>query len=71
MNDTQLEALSFDIDGELNRFCLDYGVDPLSMAAVVLARSMLFMREMGSEDEFKTLMKEAILKERYENRSLQ
>ena len=42
MNDTQLEALSFDIDGELNRFCLDYGVDPLSMAAVVLARSMLF-----------------------------
>lgn len=56
LTDDQLEKLSFDVDGELNRLCHDYEVDPLSMAAVVLARSMRFMRDMGGEEDFRKLI---------------
>lgn len=69
--DEQLAALSYDIDGELNRLMHDHQIDPLSLCAVIMARTLIFVSEMGGEEDFKRLIRDTILKVRYENRSLQ
>lgn len=71
MNEIDLESLSFDIDGELNRFALDHEADPLSVAAVVLARSMLYTRHFECEEEFKKLLRNVLDDRPADNRFLQ
>jgi len=71
MTDDQIEELSFDIDGELNRLMIDHEIHPLSLCAIVLARSLVFLSDMGCKEDYKKLIVETVLKDRYESRTLQ
>jgi len=56
MLNSELKNLSYDIDEELNHLLEEYEVNPLSLCAVVLARTLLFTKPYGIEEDFKKLI---------------
>jgi hypothetical protein len=57
MNDEQLIEISQGVDSYLSTLLVKYDITPLSLAAVLLARSMVLNKEAGSNDDFVKLLK--------------
>jgi hypothetical protein len=56
MNDSQLIEISRGVDSYISTLMLKYDISPLSLAAVLLARTMLLNKEAGSMDDFLKLL---------------
>ena len=56
MNDENLIEISRGVDSFLYKLLEDYEVTPLSLAAVLLARAMIFNKDAGSSDDFVKLL---------------
>jgi hypothetical protein len=56
MNDEQLIEISRGVDAYLSTMLQTYEISPLSLAAVLLARTMLLNKEAGSADDFAKLL---------------
>jgi hypothetical protein len=56
LNDEKLIEISRGVDSYLSTLLLKYEVTPLSLAAVLLARTMVLNKEAGSMDDFMKLM---------------
>jgi hypothetical protein len=56
MNDEQLIEISQGVDSYLSTLLVKYDITPLSLAAVLLARSMVLNKEAGSTDDFVSLL---------------
>jgi len=60
MNNDIVQALAGDIDMMINQLMDQYGLEPLQMSAVILARIMRMNMELGEADTFNQLMSNAI-----------
>jgi hypothetical protein len=60
VNNTNVQALAADIDMMINQLMEQYGLEPLQMSAVILARIMRMNMELGEADTFNQLMSNAI-----------
>lgn len=56
LNDEKLIEISRGVDTYLYKLLEDYEVTPLSLAAVLLARSMVLNKDAGSSDDFVKLL---------------
>jgi hypothetical protein len=56
MNDTQLIEISRGVDSYLSTLLSKYEVTPLSLAAILLARTMVLNKEAGSTEDFLKLL---------------
>ena len=56
MNDTQLIEISRSVDSYITTLLNKYEITPLSLAAVLLARTMVLNNEAGSSDDFVKLL---------------
>jgi hypothetical protein len=56
MNDTQLIEISRSVDSYITTLLNKYEITPLSLAAVLLARSMVLNNEAGSTEDFLKLL---------------
>jgi len=56
MNDEQLIEISRGVDAYLSTMLQTYEITPLSLAAVLLARTMILNKEAGSADDFLKLL---------------
>ena len=56
MNDEKLIEISRGVDNYLYKLLEDYEVTPLSLAAVLLARTMVLNKDAGSSDDFVKLL---------------
>jgi hypothetical protein len=56
MNDSQLIEISRGVDSYLSTLLVKYSVTPLSLAAVLLARTMVLNKEAGSTEDFLKLL---------------
>jgi hypothetical protein len=56
MNDEQLIEISRGVDNYLSTLLMKYEITPLSLAAVLLARSMVLNKDAGSTDDFMKLL---------------
>ena len=56
MNDDQLIEISRGVDAYLSTMLQTYEISPLSLAAVLLARTMILNKEAGSADDFAKLL---------------
>jgi hypothetical protein len=56
MNDTQLIEISRGVDSYISTLILQYEISPLSLAAILLARTMLLNKEAGSMEDFLKLL---------------
>jgi len=56
MNDEQLIEISRGVDAYLSTMLQTYEISPLSLAAVLLARTMILNKEAGSADDFAKLL---------------
>jgi len=56
MNDTQLIEISRNVDSYITTLLNKYEITPLSLAAVLLARSMVLNNEAGSTEDFVKLL---------------
>ena len=56
MNDEQLIEISRGVDDYLSTLLIKYEITPLSLAAVLLARTMVLNNEAGSSDDFVKLL---------------
>jgi hypothetical protein len=56
MNDAQLIEISRSVDNYLSTLLMKYEITPLSLAAVLLARSMVLNKDAGSTDDFMKLL---------------
>jgi len=56
MNDTQLIEISSSVDSYLSTLLVKYEITPLSLAAVLLARTMVLNKEAGSTEDFLKLL---------------
>jgi hypothetical protein len=56
MNDAQLIEISRGVDSYISTLILQYEISPLSLAAILLARTMLLNKEAGSMDDFLKLL---------------
>jgi hypothetical protein len=60
MNNDIVQALAGDIDMMINQLMEQYGLEPLQISAVILARIMRMNMELGEADTFNQLMSNAI-----------
>jgi hypothetical protein len=60
MNSDNVQALAGDIDMMISQLMDQYGLEPLQMSAVILARIMRMNMELGEADTFNQLMSNAI-----------
>ena len=60
VDNTNVQALAGDIDMMINQLMEQYGLEPLQMSAVILARIMRMNMELGEADTFNQLMSNAI-----------
>ena len=60
MNSDNVQALAGDIDMMINQLMEQYGLEPLQISAVILARIMRMNMELGEADTFNQLMSNAI-----------
>jgi len=56
MNDTQLIEISRSVDSYITTLLNKYEITPLSLAAVLLARTMVLNNEAGSTEDFVKLL---------------
>jgi hypothetical protein len=56
MNDAQLIEISRNVDSYITTLLNKYEITPLSLAAVLLARTMVLNNEAGSTDDFVKLL---------------
>jgi len=56
MNDTQLIEISRNVDSYITTLLNKYEITPLSLAAVLLARTMVLNNEAGSTEDFVKLL---------------
>jgi hypothetical protein len=56
MNDEKLIEISRSVDSYLSTLLVKYEITPLSLAAVLLARTMILNKEAGSADDFTKLL---------------
>jgi hypothetical protein len=56
MNDDQLIEISRSVDSYITTLLNKYEITPLSLAAVLLARSMVLNNEAGSTEDFVKLL---------------
>jgi hypothetical protein len=56
MNDAQLIEISRSVDSYITTLLNKYEITPLSLAAVLLARTMVLNNEAGSSDDFVKLL---------------
>ena len=56
MNDTQLIEISRSVDSYITTLLNKYEITPLSLAAVLLARTMVLNNEAGSTEDFLKLL---------------
>jgi hypothetical protein len=56
MNDEQLIEISQGVDSYITTLLSKYEITPLSLAAVLLARTMVLNNEAGSTDDFVKLL---------------
>jgi hypothetical protein len=56
MNDSQLIEISRGVDSYISTLILQYEISPLSLAAILLARTMLLNKEAGSMEDFLKLL---------------
>ena len=56
LNDENLIEISRGVDNYLYKLMEDYEVTPLSLAAVLLARTMVLNKDAGSSDDFVKLL---------------
>ena len=56
MTDDNLIEVSQQIDTHFTLLMDQYGISPLSLAAIVLARILVINKELGSMDEFLSLL---------------
>ena len=56
MNDEKLIEISRGVDNYLSTLLMKYEITPLSLAAVLLARTMVLNNEAGSSDDFVKLL---------------
>ena len=56
MNDAQLIEISRSVDSYITTLLNKYEITPLSLAAVLLARTMILNNEAGSADDFAKLL---------------
>ena len=56
LNDENLIEISQGVDSYLSTLLVKYSVTPLSLAAILLARTMVLNKEAGSMDDFMKLM---------------
>jgi hypothetical protein len=60
MNDTQLIEISRSVDSYITTLLNKYEITPLSLAAVLLARTMVLNNEAGSTEDFVKLLQGVI-----------
>jgi hypothetical protein len=60
MNNDNIQALAGDIDMMIGQLMEQYGLEPLQISAVILARLMRMNVELGESDIFNQLMSNAI-----------
>jgi hypothetical protein len=60
MNNDNIQALAGDIDLMIGQLMDQYGLEPLQISAVILARIMRMNMELGDSDTFNQLMSNAI-----------
>ena len=60
VNNTNVQALAADIDVMIGQLMNQYGLEPLQISAVILARIMRMNMELGEADTFNQLMSNAI-----------
>ena len=60
VNNTNVQALAADIDVMIGQLMNQYGLEPLQISAVILARIMRMNMELGEADTFNQLMSTAI-----------
>jgi hypothetical protein len=56
MNDNKLIEISRGVDTYLSTLMIKYEITPLSLAAVLLARTMVLNKEAGSTEDFVKLL---------------
>ena len=56
LNDEKLIEISRGVDDYLSTLLIKYEITPLSLAAVLLARTMVLNNEAGSSDDFVKLL---------------
>ena len=56
LNDEKLIEISQGVDSYLSTLLVKYEITPLSLAAVLLARTMILNKEAGSADDFAKLL---------------
>ena len=56
LNDEKLIEISRGVDNYISSLLMKYEITPLSLAAVLLARTMVLNKETGSADEFTKLL---------------
>jgi hypothetical protein len=56
LNDEKLIEISRGVDNYLSTLLMKYEITPLSLAAVLLARTMVLNNEAGSSDDFVKLL---------------
>ena len=56
LNDEKLIEISRGVDDYLSTLLIKYEITPLSLAAVLLARTMVLNNEAGSSDDFVILL---------------
>jgi len=56
MNDAQLIEISRGVDSYISTLMLKYEISPLSLAAILLARTMLLNKEAGSMEDLLKLL---------------
>ena len=56
MTDEKLIEISRNVDSYLTQLAVKYEITPLSLAAVIIARTMLFNNEAGSTEDFLKLL---------------
>jgi hypothetical protein len=56
LNDDKLIEISRGVDNYLSTLLMKYEITPLSLAAVLLARTMVLNKEAGSSDDFVKLL---------------
>jgi hypothetical protein len=60
MNDAQLIEISRSVDSYITTLLNKYEITPLSLAAVLLARTMVLNNEAGSSEDFVKLLQGVI-----------
>ena len=60
VDNTNVQALAADIDVMIGQLMNQYGLEPLQISAVILARIMRMNMELGEADTFNQLMSNAI-----------